>query len=79
MYFLAVAITVVGPTVKRAQRRSTFSGFFGPPFLLSFTINFSLEEKKLSLICMRKLSFKMFIKKIQLEYIYIYIYINYVP
>lgn len=31
-------------TVKRAQRRSTFSGFFGPPFLLSFTMNFSLQS-----------------------------------
>lgn len=32
-------------TVKSAQRRSTFSGFFGPPFLFSFTMNFSLQEK----------------------------------
>lgn len=31
--------------MKRAHRRSTFSGFFGPPFLLSFTMNFSLQEK----------------------------------
>lgn len=33
-------------TVKRAHRRSTFSGFFGPPFLFSFTINFSLQEPR---------------------------------
>lgn len=48
MYYLAIAITMLSikcvPTVKSAQRRSTFSGFFGPPFLLSLTINFSLEE-----------------------------------
>lgn len=33
-------------TVKRAHRRSTFSGFFGPPFLFSFTMNFSLQEQR---------------------------------
>lgn len=31
-------------TVNSAHSRSTFSGFFGPPFLFSLTMNFSLKH-----------------------------------
>lgn len=33
-------------TVNSAHSRSTFSGFFGPPFLFSLTMNFSLKHTK---------------------------------
>lgn len=37
-------------TVKSAHSLSTFSGFFGPPFLFSLTMNFSLKNTNMTQI-----------------------------
>lgn len=47
MFYLLLHLLV---TVNRAHSRSTFSGFFAPPFLLSRTINFSLKNTNRSLL-----------------------------